>query len=342
MVQSQRKKALVTGVTGQDGSYLVEMLLAKNYEVHGLIRRSSNFNTHRVEHLIDNANLTLHFADISDHLRLLDLIGKIRPDEIYNLAAQSHVRVSFEEPIYTSEIVGNGVLGLLEATRIAWPEARFYQASSSEMFGGAAAPQTLHTPFAPKSPYASAKLMSHWNVQNYREGYGLFAVSGILFNHESPRRGRTFVTKKIAEAAAMIHSGHKTHLSLGNLQAKRDWGYAPDYVVGIWKMLQSDKPKDTILATGKSHTVEDYLAMCFEAVDLDWHDYVIFEERLLRPTEVDHLEGDPSSAHDGLSWRSDIDAKTLAEIMVKYELENLKEPKIDVPRSSLWLKETME
>lgn len=338
--RKNKKSALITGITGQDGSYLAELLLAKNYEVHGLIRRASNFNTQRIDHLIDSDSLKLHFGDLSDHMRLLDLIGSIRPDEIYNLAAQSHVRVSFDEPVYTSDIVGSGVLALLEAMRIAWPEARFYQASSSEMFGSATAPQSLETPFEPQSPYATAKLMSHWNAKNYREGYGLFVTSGILFNHESPRRGRTFVTKKIAEGVAKIRSGQMTHLLLGNLQAKRDWGYAPDYVVGMWRMLQKDIPGDVILATGKSTKVEDFLAMCFEAADLNWQDHVRFDERLLRPTEVDHLQGDYSSASENLGWRSDIDVSSLAEVMVEFEIENLKKQSPDSPRSSLWLEET--
>jgi GDPmannose 4,6-dehydratase len=269
MVTGQnQKRALITGITGQDGSYLAELLLAKGYKVHGLIRRASNFNTQRIDHLMGSDLLELHFGDLSDHMRLVDLVGSVRPHEIYNLAAQSHVRVSFDEPVYTSDVVGSGVLALLEAVRIAWPEAKFYQASSSEMFGAAQAPQSMETPFAPQSPYATAKLMSHWNAKNYREGYGLFVASGILFNHESPRRGRTFVTKKIAEGVAKIHSGQMPYLYLGNLNSKRDWGYAPDYVVGMWRMMQMEKPKDVVLATGVSTTVGDFLSMCFGSVGL--------------------------------------------------------------------------
>lgn len=304
------------------------------------MRRSSNFSTQRIDHIIGSDSLKLHFGDLSDHMRLLDLIVTIRPDEIYNLAAQSHVRVSFDEPVYTSDIVGSGVLALLEATRIAWPEARIYQASSSEMFGAASAPQTLDTPFAPQSPYATAKLMSHWNAKNYREGYGMYVASGILFNHESPRRGRTFVTKKIAEGVAKIHSGEIDYLNLGNLHSKRDWGYAPDYVVGMWRVLQKDVPEDVILATGQSTSVEDFLSMCFEAANMNWRDYVKFDERLLRPTEVDHLRGDYSSASKKLGWSSDMDVETLAQTMVAYEIENLEKKAPDTPKSRLWLEET--
>ena len=335
----QKKRVLITGITGQDGSYLTELLLAKNYEVHGLIRRASNFNTQRIDHLLKSDSLKLHFGDLSDHLRLLDLIWTIRPHEIYNLAAQSHVRVSFDEPVYTSDIVGSGVLALLEAVRIAWPEAKFYQASSSEMFGAAEAPQSLETSFEPQSPYASAKLMSHWNAKNYREGYGLFVAAGILFNHESPRRGKTFVTKKIAEGVARIQAGQIRNFSLGNIKASRDWGYAPDYVIGMWRMLQQGHPEDMILATGQSNTVEDFLSMCFEAADLNWRDHIRFEERLLRPTEVNHLKGDPSYAKSAIGWDSDVGVEELAQIMVRYEIESLNGQFADSPKSRLWLQE---
>ncbi|MEX2441924.1 MAG: GDP-mannose 4,6-dehydratase, partial [Pontimonas sp.] len=286
------KKALITGITGQDGSYLAEFLLGKGYEVHGVIRRSSTFNTQRLEHLyVDfhqkDAKLFLHYGDLSDSSRLTTLLQSVAPDEVYNLAAQSHVRVSFDEPEHTGNTTGLGSIRLLEAIRILDLPSRFYQASSSEMFGATPPPQSEETVFYPRSPYGAAKLYSHWVTRNYREGYDMFATSGILFNHESPRRGETFVTRKITRAVARIAAGVQDTLYLGNLDAIRDWGYAPEYVQAMWMMLQADEPDDFVIATGTNYTVEDFLRFAFEHVGLDWKKYVEFDERYLRPTEVD-------------------------------------------------------
>jgi len=322
------KKALITGITGQDGSYLAELLLSKGYEVHGLIRRSSSFNTDRIDHLmadpeIHQVKLFLHYADMTDGSRLVTLIAKIAPDEIYNLAAQSHVRVSFDEPEYTGDATGMGTTRLLEAIRITQVNCKFYQASSYEMFGGTPPPQNEETPFYPRSPYGVAKVYSYWMTRNYREAYGIFACNGILFNHESERRGETFVTRKIAVAAAKISLGLQTELTLGNLDAVRDWGYAPEYVEGMWLMMQHHKPEDYVLATNTGYTVKDFLQFTFETVDLDWKTFVRFDERYLRPTEVDALIGDYSKANDILKWKPSILTPDLAKIMVTSEINRI-------------------
>ena len=279
------KKALITGITGQDGSYLAELLLYKGYEVHGTIRRSSSFNTDRIDHLIfdrhlkGRPNLNLHYADLTDGSRLATLLNEIQPDEVYNLAAQSHVRVSFDEPEYTGDTTGLGAIRLLDAMRLTAPEAKFYQASSSEMFGATPPPQNEETAFYPRSPYGAAKVYAYWITKNYREAYGMFACNGILFNHESPRRGETFVTRKITRSVARIKAGIDSELYLGNLDAVRDWGHAAEYVEGMWLMLQADVPDDYVLATGTSTSVKDFVKFSFEAVDLDWNDYVKFDQR---------------------------------------------------------------
>jgi GDPmannose 4,6-dehydratase len=339
------KKALITGITGQDGSYLAELLLALGYEVHGLIRRASNFNTQRIDHLYkdphtDNLKLHLHYADLSDSSRLTTLLAQIRPDEIYNLAAQSHVRVSFDEPEYTGDTTGLGSIRLLEAMRQACPQARFYQASSSEMFGSSAAPQSEATAFSPRSPYGIAKLYSHWSTRNYRESYGLFAVSGILFNHESPRRGETFVTRKITRAVARISKGEQSELYLGNLSAKRDWGYAPEYVIAMWKMLQSDNPSDYVIGTGTEMSVQDFVESAFSKAGLNWKDYVRFDDKYLRPSEVDHLVADPALARTDLNWEPSIQGDALVEVMLQHDLAIMDGQVVDNPIGKLW-KETI-
>lgn len=323
------KKALITGITGQDGSYLAELLLRKGYEVHGLIRRASTFNTARIEHLYqdpheDDVRLFLHYADLSDGARLVTLLSQINPDEVYNLAAQSHVRVSFDEPEHTADTTGTGAIRLLEAVRLAGIQTRYYQASSSELYGATPPPQDESTPFHPRSPYAAAKLYAYWITRNYREAYDLFAVNGILFNHESPRRGETFVTRKITRAVAAIQAGRQEHLYMGNLDAVRDWGYAAEYVEGMWRMLQADEPDDYVLATGIGMTVRDFLEVSFSHAGLDWEDHVRFDERYLRPTEVDALIGDPSKAHADLGWKPSVDGRELARIMVDADVEALR------------------
>lgn len=323
------KVALITGITGQDGSYLTEFLLAKNYVVHGIIRRSSTFNTDRIDHLIAdpsvmNERLFLHYGDMTDGSRLVTLIKKIQPHEIYNLAAQSHVRVSFDEPEYTGDSVGIGTTRLLEAVRIADVETKFYQASSSEMFGATPPPQNEETAFYPRSPYGAAKLYSYWMTKNYREAYGLFACNGILFNHESERRGETFVTRKIAIAAARIASGLQKELYLGNLEAIRDWGYAPEYVEGMWMMLQHQKPDDYVMATNTGYSVRQLVQFAFEAVGLDYEKYVRKDERYFRPTEVDALIGDYSKAKNTLGWIPKILTPDLAMRMVNHEVNKLR------------------
>ena len=320
------KKALITGITGQDGSYLAELLLDKGYEVHGVIRRSSTFNTSRIEHLYQDPHkagtrLFLHYGDLSDGSRMVTLIDKIEPVEVYNLAAQSHVRVSFDEPEYTGETTGLGTSRLLEAIRMTEIPARFYQASSSEMFGATPPPQNEDTPFYPRSPYGVAKVYSYWMTKNYREAYGMFACNGILFNHESERRGETFVTRKIAIGAAKIAAGKQDFLYMGNLDSVRDWGYAPEYVEGMWRMLQQDTPDDYILATNTAYTVKDFLQFSFEAVGLDWEKYVRFDERYLRPTEVDALIGDYSKAKNVLGWEPKVLTPELARRMTLAEVE---------------------
>ncbi|TFC27305.1 GDP-mannose 4,6-dehydratase [Cryobacterium sp. TMT1-3] len=328
MSEIRKKRAFITGITGQDGSYLAELLLSKGYEVHGLIRRASTFNTSRIDHLfvdphVEGGNLTLHYGDLTDGSRLVTLLGAIRPDEVYNLAAQSHVRVSFDEPEFTGDTTGLGTVRLLEAVRVTGLECRFYQASSSEMFGATPPPQNEKTPFYPRSPYGVAKVYSYWITKNYREAYGLFTVNGILFNHESPRRGETFVTRKITRAVARIAAGLETELYMGNLDSVRDWGYAPEYVEAMWRMLQHDTPQDYAVATGAAYTVRDFLELSFEHVGLDWEKYVKFDERYLRPTEVDALVGDPSLAASELGWVPQVKTPELARIMVDNDVAAL-------------------
>ena len=323
------KRAFITGITGQDGSYLAEFLLHKGYEVHGTIRRSSTFNTARIDHLIfdqhvkSRPNLHLHYADLTDGSRLTTLLNDIKPDEVYHLAAQSHVRVSFDEPEYTGDTTGLGTIRLLDAIRLTAPEAKFYQASSSEMFGATPPPQDESTPFYPRSPYGAAKVYAYWITKNYREAYGMFACNGILFNHESPRRGETFVTRKITRAVARIKAGVENELYLGNLDSVRDWGHAAEYVEGMWLMLQADKPDDFVLATGTSTTVKEFLQFSFEAAGLDWEKYVKFDQRYLRPTEVDALIGDASKAREVLGWQYKTEPRQLAELMVNADIEML-------------------
>jgi GDPmannose 4,6-dehydratase len=329
MVESSPRRAFVTGITGQDGSYLAEFLLAKGYEVHGLIRRASTFNTSRIDHLyrdphVPENRLVLHYGDLTDGSRLVTLLDSIRPDEVYNLAAQSHVRVSFDEPEFTGDTTGLGSIRLLEAVRLAGVDCRYYQASSSEMFGATPPPQNEQTPFYPRSPYGVAKLYAYWITRNYREAFGLFAVNGILFNHESPRRGETFVTRKITRAAAAIAAGRQSELYLGNLDALRDWGYAPEYVRAMWLMLQADTPRDYVVATNSAYTVRDFLGFTFERVGLDWEKYVRFDERYLRPTEVDALIGDFGLAQQELGWTPAVRAPELARIMVDHDVAAIK------------------
>jgi len=319
------KRAVITGVTGQDGSYLAELLLDKGYEVHGLIRRSSSFNTGRIDHLYrdphdPDARLFLHYADLSDGTRLATLMKRIDPVEVYHLGAQSHVRVSFDEPVHTGDTTGLGTARLLEAIREAEVNPRFYQASSSEMFGASPPPQNEETPLRPRSPYGAAKVYAYWMTRNFREAYGLFAVNGILFNHESPRRGETFVTRKIAMAAAAIAEGRQERLYLGNLAARRDWGYAPEYVEAMWLMLQQHQPDDFVIATGAAYSVEDFVRLSFERVGLDWEQYVLHDDRYERPTEVDDLVGDTSKAARVLGWKATTLAPELAALMVDAEL----------------------
>jgi len=328
MTEAAAKKAIITGITGQDGSYLAELLLAKGYEVHGLIRRSSTFNTDRIDHIYQDPhtphpNLFLHYSDLTDGSRLVTLLSEIQPDEVYNLAAQSHVRVSFDEPEYTGDVTGLGTIRLLEAIRAIGLTTRFYQASSSEMFGATPPPQDEQTPFYPRSPYGVAKLYSYWITRNYREAYGLFASNGILFNHESPRRGDTFVTRKITRAVARIAAGVQSELFMGNLDSVRDWGYAPEYVEAMWRMLQHDTPDDFVVATNTAYTVKDFLELSFAHVGLEWQKYVKFDERYIRPTEVDSLIGDASKARDQLGWTPTILTPRLAEIMVDADINAL-------------------
>lgn len=321
-----RRVALVTGITGQDGSYLAEYLLKNEYEVHGVIRRASNFNTARIDHLYqdpheDDVRLHLHHGDLSDGSALGRLIRTIEPDEIYNLAAQSHVAVSFNQPEYTCDIVGLGAIRLLEAIRDSEVVCRLYQAGSSEMFGAAPPQQNEQTPFVPQSPYAAAKVLAYHLVRNYREAYGLFAVTGILFNHESPRRGETFVTRKVTRAVAAILAGRQEHVYLGNLEARRDWGHARDYVRAMHLMLTADSPQDYVCGTGESHTVRELCEVAFGRVGLDWERHVRIDERYFRPTEVDHLEADASRLEAELGWRPDVTFKGLIEEMVDADVE---------------------
>jgi GDPmannose 4,6-dehydratase len=323
------KRALITGITGQDGSYLAELLLSKGYEVHGIIRRASTFNTGRIDHLyhdphIQDVRLFLHYGDLSDSVNLVKLLYELKPDEIYHLGAQSHVRVSFDIPEYTADITGIGTIRILEAIRETGVRPRFYQASSSEMFGKAAeVPQRETTPFHPRSPYGVAKVFAYWATVNYRESYGLFAANGILFNHESPRRGETFVTRKISRAVAFIKAGLQDKLYLGNLDAKRDWGYAPEYVEATWRMLQQDQPDDYVIATGETHTVREFCELAFGHVGLDWQKYVATDPRYLRPAEVDLLLGDASKAKRVLGWEPKTRFKELVRLMVDADVQSL-------------------
>ncbi len=316
------KKALITGITGQDGSYLAELLIGKGYEVHGIIRRSSSFNTGRIDHIYADPHLKLHYGDLNDGSSLNQLLKGIQPDEIYNLGAQSHVRTSFEIAEYTTEIVGVGTLRLLEAIRDVGIKPRFYQASSSEQFGRVLeTPQKETTPFNPVSPYANAKVLAYYTARTYREAYGLFTCNGILFNHESERRGETFVTRKITRAATRIKIGLQEALYLGNLDAKRDWGYAPEYVEAMWRMLQQDAPDDYVIATGETRSVEEFVEETFSLLGLDWRKHVKFDSRYLRPTEVDLLIGDASKAERKLGWKPKVRFKELVKIMVKHDLD---------------------
>lgn len=316
------KKALITGITGQDGSYLAELLLKKGYEVHGIMRRNSTFTTGRIEHIFDK--IQLHYGDLADSSSLQHIISKVQPDEVYNLAAQSHVKVSFDVPEYTADVTGTGTLRLLEAIRTAAPQAKFYQASSSEMFGKVLeVPQTEVTPFYPRSPYGAAKVYSYWITKNYRESYDMFACNGILFNHESPRRGETFVTRKITRAVAAIKAGKQDKLMLGNLDAKRDWGFAGDYVEAMWLMLQADKPDDYVVATNETHSVKEFCQIAFEHVGLDWEKYVEVSEKYFRPAEVDLLIGDPAHSKKQLKWEPRVSFEELVKMMVDADIKEL-------------------
>ncbi len=320
------KRALITGITGQDGSYLAELLLSKGYEVHGLIRRASTFNTDRIDHLYKDyhdpeARVYLHYGDLSVSGQLTDLLSAIQPDEIYNLGAQSHVRVSFDMPEYTGDITGLGTLRLLEAIRKTGITTRFYQASSSEMFGAAPPPQSEETPFQPQSPYAAAKVYAYYVVRNYRQAYNLFACNGILFNHESPRRGETFVTRKVTRAATRIKLGLQKKLYLGNTKAKRDWGFAGDYVEAMWLMLQQDNPDDYVIALGETHSVSEFVEKVFQKLDMDFREYVEVDSRYFRPTEVDILLGDSSKAKKNLGWQPKVSFDALIDMMIAADME---------------------
>ena len=324
-----RKIALITGITGQDGSYLAEFLLEKDYEVHGLMRRASSFNTSRIDHLYQDPhdskrNFFLHYADLIDGAGITNLIREIKPHEIYNLAAQSHVQVSFNMPIYTGQVDALGAVGILEAIRSSKIETKFYQASTSELFGSTPPPQNEKSVFHPRSPYAAAKLMAYWSTVNYREAYGIHATNGILFNHESPRRGETFVTRKITKAASAIKLGFQEKLYLGNLDAIRDWGYAREYVESMWLMLQQDKPDDYVIATGLGAKVRDFARVAFEELELDYRKYVVIDDKYQRPTEVEALIGDSSKANRVLGWKHKTSWDELARLMVHADLESLK------------------
>jgi GDPmannose 4,6-dehydratase len=327
---SASKKALITGISGQDGSYLAELLLEKGYEVHGIVRRSSSFNTDRIDHLYrdpheKNVRLRTHYGDLADPVALTKLLYELQPDELYHLGAQSHVRVSFDIPEYTFDVTAAGTLRLLEAMRESGVNARFYQASSSEMFGSAPPPQSERTPFHPRSPYAVAKLMAHWITVNYRDSYGMFACNGILFNHESARRGETFVTRKITRALARIQAGLQEKLYLGNLDAKRDWGYAPDYTDAMWRMLQADQPDDYVIATGETHSVREFLDEAASILGMDWEEFVEIDARYFRPAEVDVLCGDASKARERLGWQPTVTFKELVRIMVEADVKLLED-----------------
>ena len=330
------KKALITGITGQDGSYLAELLLAKGYEVHGVIRRSSTFTTDRIDHLYEdahspNARLFLHYGDLTDGTGLRRILERVQPDEVYNLGAQSHVKVSFEQPEYTADVVATGTLRLLEAVRDyrdgSGREVRIYQAGSSEMFGASPPPQNEKTPFYPRSPYAVGKVAAHWFAVNYREAYGMFICNGILFNHESPRRGETFVTRKITRAVGRIKMGLQDKLYLGNLDAKRDWGFAGDYVEAMWLMLQQPEPDDFVVATGEAHSVREFVEAAFDYAGLDWKKYVEIDPRYFRPTEVDFLQGDSTKARKKLGWRPRVSFEMLVRMMVDHDTELARQEK---------------
>jgi GDPmannose 4,6-dehydratase len=322
-------KALITGITGQDGSYLAELLLAKGYQVHGIIRRASTFNTGRIDHLyqdphINGVNLFLYYGDIADSTNLIKLLYRIQPDEIYHLAAQSHVRVSFDIPEYTGDVTGLSTIRILEAIRETGVKSKFYQASSSEMFGKVREiPQRETTPFYPRSPYGAAKVYAYWLTVNYRESYGIFACNGILFNHESPRRGETFVTRKISRAVSHIKAGLQDKLYLGNLDAKRDWGYAKEYVEAMWLMLQQGEPDDYVIATGEAHSVREFVEESFSCAGLDWQEHVLTDPKYFRPTEVDFLIGDASKARDRLGWEPKTTFKQLVRLMVDADMQEL-------------------
>ena len=323
------KKAFITGITGQDGSYLAELLLGKGYEVHGLVRRSSSFNTGRIDHIYQdphtpNPKLFLHYGDLTDGVNLTNLIHEIKPNEVYNIGAQSHVQVSFTMPQYTAQVDAVGSVALLESIRASGINCRFYQASTSELYGSTPPPQNEDSPFRPRSPYAAAKLMAYWSTVNYREAYGLHATNGILFNHESPRRGETFVTRKITRAVAKIATGSKEKLYLGNLDAVRDWGYAKEFVESMWLMLQQDKPGDYVVATGVGATVRDFAQVAFDHAGLNYKNYVELDKRYIRPTEVDGLIGDPSKAEKILGWKAKTHWKELAKLMVDADIEKIK------------------
>lgn len=334
MADSGRKRALITGITGQDGSYLAEFLLAKDYEVHGIVRRSSSFNTHRIEHLyVDphnpKARLFLHYGDLVDGTGLREILTRVQPDEVYNLGAQSHVRVSFDQPVYTVQTDALGTINLLEAIRDTRLPTRFYQASSSEMYGKVVeTPQKETTPFHPRSPYACAKVFSYWQTVNYRESYGMYACNGILFNHESPRRGETFVTRKITRAATRIKEGLQGKLFLGNLDAKRDWGFAGDYIEAMWMMLQQAQADDFVIATGETHSVREFLDECFALLNLDWKKYVDVDPRYFRPAEVDLLLGDSSKARKAMGWKPKVTFKGLVKMMIDSDWEIARREKL--------------
>jgi GDPmannose 4,6-dehydratase len=324
------KSALITGITGQDGSYLAELLLSKGYEVHGIVRRSSSFNTERLDDIyqdphVAHRRLFLHFGDLNDGVTLINLLRDINPDEVYNLGAQSHVRVSFDQPVFTGDVTGVAAMRLLEAVRAARVRTKIYQASSSEMFGATPPPQNEETPFYPRSPYGAAKAYAHWVTRNYREAYDLFAVNGILFNHESPRRGATFVTRKVTRAVARIQAGLQDKLYMGNLDAVRDWGYAPEYVEGMWRMLQAPEPKDYVLATHTAYSVKDFVRMAFEHAGMEWEQYVEYDARYERPTEVDALIGDYSKARNELGWEPKVLTPELVQLMVDADVRLLED-----------------
>jgi GDPmannose 4,6-dehydratase len=319
------KKALITGITGQDGSYLAELLLSKGYEVHGIIRRASTFNTSRIDHIFvdphdPNARLFLHYGDLSDSEQITNIIYNVKPDEVYHLGAQSHVRVSFDTPEYSGNVTALGTTRILEAIRRSKNSIKFYQASSSEMFGASPSPQNEETPFRPRSPYACAKVYAYWMTKNYRDGYNIFACNGILFNHESPRRGETFVTRKITRGIARILAKKEKHLYLGNLDAKRDWGYAPEYVDFMWQMLQNSEPEDFVIGTGRAHSVREFLEGTFSYVDLDIEEHVRIDSRYFRPTEVEELVSDPAKAKKKLNWNPKVKFEDLVKIMVDADM----------------------